>query len=149
MHKQFFEESSEERIAKFFGIKIDRYQEALKIIKEELPDEKGFQKKTNILTAKLKLCLTLLKARKGLTLRDLEILFDASPATCYRYTKKVESILSKHQNERMNKLIFQIKDGQEVLLDVTEHKIERPKKSNKKRKKFYSGKKKLLQLKHK
>ncbi|WP_224721409.1 transposase [Candidatus Wolbachia massiliensis] len=131
------------------GLKIEEFEKIVKKVRPEW-EKLEKQKKRHGRTAKLptledKMLCVILYYRTYITHRFLGCLFNLHNANICRLLKKIEPLLAKKITIKKDRTLTPERILK-VLADVTEQQIQQPKES-KKRKRSYSGKKKMTTMK--
>ncbi len=130
------------------GMSAEEFQEVVEKIRpgwEKLEKKKCYGRKSHIESLEDKVLCLLIYYRTYITHQFLGYLFNLHNSNICRLLKKMEPLLAKSINITKDRTMTQEKILK-LLADVTEQPIQRPKDS-KKRKRSYSGKKKMTTMK--
>lgn len=146
-NKQRIEKLEEEKYQELFGVKKATFFKLLEILEKaymQLHSRGGKPPKLSVLD---KLVITLCYYREYRTMQHIAFDYGVVKSAICDAVHWVENVLIKQDEFHLpgkKKLLESNNDIKTILIDATEHEIERPKK---KQKKWYSGKKKKHTLK--
>lgn len=156
MKHQNIQKLSNEEFRRATGVKRKTFTLMIEIIKEKEVEKKKLGGRPNKLSAEDRLLMTLEYLREYRTYFHIAQSYGIVESACYKNTKAIEDILIKsgHFSLPRRKDILMNEDPIEVILiDATEHTIERPKKKRQKTVKTFKSttilvKKDDIRLKH-
>jgi hypothetical protein len=124
---------SEENFRRKTGVKRNTFNKLVEIVLNKESERKKILGRPSKLSYEDQVLLSLTYLREYTTYFSLGHSFAISEANCYKICKKIEDILIKSQvfNLPNKKELYQNAEIKTIVIDATESKIQRPKKSRK------------------